>query len=414
MRLLILSQSIRRMQREVPGYNAPWDVDLDIGQIGEIDHRLDFTVFDYDVAIVHITGPYADTSGYSRDLPKFAQDCKTALEHGRTIVCLPGSREYQTKSANGTLGPLVYDWLGQFGVSLRDDIGVNIKPSGSGQAQVIQDYLKSASKYYQIVTAPNLPPQSHLAIVDETNIVVGLELQVEKGILVILPPPTLEPDNYIVQMMRLVNVALRYHERAQRQIPIGDRPDWITDYSVSRARKLENEITNLAIEKSQFERLEYVLFGTGDELQDSVALLLEQLDLKVDPQPKGANVDLKATHPTLNLGFAIEVTGTKGTIQKDSSKVGQAWEYFKERSGTPEENDRLLVVANTECHLDPKERKKASFSANAANLLGGNGALMITTQELYDLWKSVHEREHTPEDIVQELHRKFGLYSQSS
>ena len=112
----------------------------------------------------------------------------------------------------------------------------------------------------------------------------------------------------------------------------------------------------------------------------------------------------------MKLGFAVEVTGIKGTIQKDSNKISQAWQHINERSGTSEERDRLMIVANTENHLDPRQRKRDSFSRDAVKLLSNNGVLLITTLQLYELWKSVEGCNRTPDDVVRELHGKFGLY----
>ena len=55
MRLLILSDYISRSQRgSEPGYTPPHDVDLDVGDLND-SREFDFSVFDYEVAIVHIT-----------------------------------------------------------------------------------------------------------------------------------------------------------------------------------------------------------------------------------------------------------------------------------------------------------------------------------------------------------------------
>jgi len=234
---------------------------------------------------------------------------------------------------------------------------------------------------------------------------------VGKGTLVILPPPLLSTSSYHLSMINLERVALRYYERSQRHIATGDAPDWLSDRLVPEARNIDDQIAKLTAEKAEYDQLAYVLYGTGTELEDSVALLLGQFGLKLYRQPKGANIDWKATHPGLKLNFAIEVTGTKGTIGKDSTKVGQAWEYIKESSGTPEENDRLVIVANTELHLEPGLRKKDSFTRDVVNLLDGGRVLMITTVQLYELWKMVHKGSRPAEDVVEELHRKTGLYN---
>ncbi|GAF87864.1 unnamed protein product, partial [marine sediment metagenome] len=120
-----------------------------------------------------------------------------------------------------------YGWLRDLEVELQDSIGEDIKPSGTGRALVVQDYLKYAPKYYQIVTRPEPTPEMRLAVVDDTEIIVGLEHQIGRGTLVILPPPTLDRHPYLLMMSDLVRLARRYHERSQRQIIVGDAPDWL-------------------------------------------------------------------------------------------------------------------------------------------------------------------------------------------
>ena len=168
--------------------------------------------------------------------------------------------------------------------------------------------------------------------------------------------------------------------------------------------KLENEI-KLTIIATGFPTTENM-----QEREDSVALLLRKLGRKLERTPEGANIDWEATHPELNLGFGIEVTGIRGTIGKESNKLSQAWEYLKDTTGTPQETDHLLIVANTELHLDPRHRMKESFSQDAVNLVGGDRVLMITTVQLYELWKAVHDGSRSADDVVKELHQKTGLY----
>ncbi len=413
MRVLILSDTIRREQEfgKSP-YHAPYDVQLDVGDLNDEEH-FTFSVFDYDVSIVHIQESYYHTLGYYKNLPKLLQDSSLALKHGHSVICLPDSRNFVSKRLNEE-GMPAYEWLKHLRVGLQDNEGEDIKPSGAGRAQVIQEYLKYAPKYYQIVTKPATAPSSRLAVVDDTEIVVGLELRVGKGTLVILPPPTLDEKVYYSAMSRLIGVARHYYDRSQRQIALGDAPDWLPDYLVPRAKEINNQINKLAVDKEKYDKLAYVLYGTGDELTNSVALLLKELGLDVKPQPRGANIDLKARHAGLNMGFAVEVTGTKDIIRKDSGKVSQALQYFQERVGTTEENDRLVIVANSQCHLDPKQRDQEGYTPDIVKLLGNNEVLMITTPQLYEQWKAVHEERRSADDLVQQLHNSYGLFGKSS
>ena len=211
-------------------------------------------------------------------------------------------------------------------------------------------------------------------------------------------------------MSSLIAVSRRYYERSQRRIPIGDTPEWLNAYLVTHAKELDVQINKLTDEKEKYDKIAYVLYGTDDELESSVLLLLKELGLDVEQQPHGANIDLKAHNTNLNIGFSIEVTATKDIIKKDSRKIGQAWQYLNERTGTSEEKDRLVIVANTQYHLDPQDRKKESFTQEAVNLLKPNGVLMITTTQLYDLWKDIHNKLKSAEAVVQDLYSRCGLF----
>ena len=91
----------------------------------------------------------------------------------------------------------------------------------------------------------------------------------------------------------------------------------------------------------------------------------------------------------------------------------QAWQYLTDRVGTAEEKDRLVIVANTQYHLDPKKRKHESYTPHMVKLLGNNGVLMITTLQLYELWEAVHEGRRSAEDLLLELHGSSGVFRKS-
>jgi hypothetical protein len=409
MRLLILSESIQWTQSFGKAkFEPPNDVHLAVGNLNDAD-RFPYSVFDYDVAILHIHPSRYHSLGYFRNIPKVAVDTSTALEHGRSVICLPQSTNFRPER-DREIGDPIYDWLKPFGVVLRSNTGSDIKSSGAGQAYVIQEYLKYTPAYHQIVIQPKAEPQRRLAVVDDTEILVGLEHPVGQGTLVILPPPSLGNNVYILAMSRLVDIARRYYERAQRRIPVGDAPDWVLGHLVPKAIELNRRIEEISQQRLRYDRISYVLYGTGGELEESVAQLSEDLGFTVERQPLGANIDLIANHSALGIGFALEVTGTKGIIRKDSNKLAQAWQYLNDRAGTPQENDKLVIIANTRYHLNPKERGDESFTPEVVKLLGSNEVLLMTTLQLYEQWKSVHEGQRSKEDVVTELHNMNGLY----
>lgn len=408
MRVLVLSDNLGSKWRygEKP-LRTSRDVIIDVGNLNDGEH-FNSSVFDYDVSIIHIEKSHYHTLGYYANLPKLQKDTGLSLEHGNCIICLPNSTNFISERSNRD-GMRAYDWLIPLGVNLQDNEGSNIKASGAGMAQAIQEYLKYAPKYYQIVTEPIITSKNRLAVVNDTNILVGLEYQVGKGTLVILPPPVWQDNNYNRMFSKLLGVARHYYNRAQRHIFIGDVPDWLPNYLLPKVKSLDEQIHNLINEKNRYDSIAYVLYGTGPDLETSVALLFKELGLKVEQQPRGANIDFKARHTKLDLGFSFEITGTKDIIRKGSKKVAQAWQYLDERSGTYEENDRLIIIANSQCHLDPNQRNREGYTKDIVKMLERNGVLMMTTMQLYELWKAVHDGIASSDDIVRDLHSKSGL-----
>ncbi|NOH03695.1 MAG: hypothetical protein HND47_17900 [Chloroflexi bacterium] len=383
---------------------------MDVGDPNKIEN-LTYSLFDYDVSIIHIEKPRNHTIGYYHNIPKISEDARTAIENGRTVICIPESSNFTARSGN-EYGATVYDWLKNFHIELRDNIGHDIRPSGSGMSQPVKNYLRHCSEYHQIVLSSETEKARQLAVVGDTDIVVGMEFQISKGVFVILPPPSIQKDSYQNIMYDIEHLARRYFERAQRRIPVIDAPDWLSGYLVKRAAELGSQIEKLREEKSVFDRIAYVLYGSGDELEECVALLLEHIGLKVDRQPRGANIDLKANNAKLGVRFAIEVTGTKGIIRKDSNKISQVWQHIHEIQGTEGTKDKIVIVANTECHLPPNQRSQTSFSSNVVDLLERNEVLLISTLQLYTLWKAIFDGVKNVEDVILHLYEISGLYKE--
>jgi hypothetical protein len=266
MRLLILSESIDWTQRhEEYNFVPPDEIHLVTGDLNNSEGT-HYSVFDYDVAIIHIHPPrYGSTLGYHWNIPKVVTDSLVALKHGRSIICLPQSDNFRPE-AHGKRGEPVYGWLERFGVVLKSNFGVDVKPSGVGKAYAVQEYLKCARAYFQIVIKPDVPVEQRLAVVDDTDIVIGLEYPYERGSLVILPPPDLSAKSYKLSMSRLAYVAMRYYEKNLRRVPVGDTPDWVESHVIPEVITLNQQIKELTEKKSIYDKIAYVLYGTGEDL----------------------------------------------------------------------------------------------------------------------------------------------------
>ena len=178
-----------------------------------------------------------------------------------------------------------YEWLDKLGLPLRDNEGVDIKASRAGRAKPMRDYLSTARRYHQIVDLANTPEDEILAVVDDTQIVVAVAHRVLSGRLVVLPPPDLSGSQYPQSMSRLIEVAHYFYGKATRQIPLTDTPQWLGDYLTPHHKDLDIQIDALQSEKARLDQIAYVLYGTGETLELSVATLLEDIGLTVERLP---------------------------------------------------------------------------------------------------------------------------------
>ena len=409
MRVLILSEKIRKEHRfGINKFSPPGNIYLHVDEINNTEN-FNSSIFDYDVSIININIPKHHSIGYFENLPKIMDDTKIALENGRTVIILPESKNFISIKRN-QYGLRAYDWLENFGIKLHDNEGTNFVPSGLGKSKAISTFLEHITRYHQIVAESDQKDDEILCRVQDTEIIVGIEHSFGIGKLVVLPPPYYTDILYQQFMLDLMQLSFHYYEKANRKIYIGDSPEWVGNYLPKRALDVISNIETLQKEKGDFDLISYSLYGTGTELESSVSYILTKFGMNVIPQSIGANIDLKATWGKKEKkGFVIEVTGTKGTIKKDSKKIAQAWKYISDRKGTEEESYRIIVIANTQCHLDPNERKLDSFSRDVADLLGKHEVLLITTKQLYDLWKLVVEGKQNPDQIAKKLYNQYGL-----
>jgi len=398
MKILIISDQIRRKVQNKDDLIIPENVEI---VFTDWKNYTENSAFDFDITFVHLTYKSLPSS----IILKLIQDIKLALGNGRTIIYFPSPTEEMSFEKNIT----TRGWTQSFGIDLKDNAGKNFEAVGRGQSSAIKDYLEIVDGYKQIIVSPdNIPNQQILVSVKNSTIFVGAEFQIEKGEFIILPPPSIA-TNHNLLASNIINLARKYNERATRHNYIENKPDWLDSYTVPRLKDVSTQISKLETEKNELERISSILYTTGEDLELNIEYLFRKLGLETFRQPRGANIDLKAKHPSLGLGFAIEITGVKGIIQKDTNKISQANLYHFDSVGTQEETDRLILLANTEYHLDPKGRKKAAFTDHVVRLIGDK-ALLITSFQLYELWRLVYEGKRKSEDVIIELHSKTGIY----
>jgi hypothetical protein len=179
-------------------------------------------------------------------------------------------------------------------------------------------------------------------------------------------------------------------------------PSWIDEFKPAAHLEIERKIPELQEADRKYRQLEYVLWGTGEELEDAVQLLLTEMGVPCTKTVRGATVDLLGEVPSRGLKFAFEVTGTSDAIKKGSKKLSQALTYLME---TSDEAEKIVVIANAHNRIPPKDRP-AAFTPEIARLLKQNGITAVTTEQLYKEWLTNPEGPH--EELFAHLHAHPG------
>ena len=397
MQLLILSDryDIDVIHRWI-GYQATTDgVDLVCQSLAAIPL---LSLVNYHVSIVHLSSRLPDPKVFH----KLSQDTQVALEQGRTIICVLGTPDIDVVDE-------LWDSLNLYPEAAN--LGTNIQLTQHGKAQIFQAYFEHVDAYfaYWIAHSPTTCEKT-IAVIGDTELVIAAEYSIGRGKIVVLPPPLYNESVAHLIIPSLYNMARKYYEDMQKRIFVGDEPPWVEEHKTQEHLQIQEDIENLEGRKQEFDMITYLLYGTGDELVDSVKLTLEKLSLEAEKTPPGATFDLTARNTDETIKLAIEVTGTTDKIKKESKKVSQAWTYSLEKED--EEEEKLILIANTYNGLSVEDRSdKLHFTLDVENKFTSINALLMTTVDLYFLWKDVHEKKRNADEVLKLLYKSTGIFA---
>ncbi|MDP2948154.1 MAG: hypothetical protein Q8P22_01275 [Chloroflexota bacterium] len=184
-----------------------------------------------------------------------------------------------------------------------------------------------------------------------------------------------------------------------------EAPPWIDKAKVAERKEIEEQLERAVERHKYFSTVEYILWGSGDQLEEAVHLVLEDLGLEVHRTPKGSTIDRLVRLPQSDVAFGVEITGLNDAIKKKSNKITQALTFLQEREGS----ERPVIIANTFNDLPLEERaQKEHFTPEALALLKPSGIAALTTVTLYEIWKAVKYDGADIRSIAQDLYNHPG------
>jgi hypothetical protein len=185
-------------------------------------------------------------------------------------------------------------------------------------------------------------------------------------------------------------------------------PGWLADWRVDEHQRVLHTLEKAQENAKHFRTIEYCLWGTGDDLVDSVHYILTDLGLKAEKTKEGATVDLILDYPPKDVEMGVEVTGLSGKIDKRSPKMNQAFTYIQECR----DNCKGVILANTYNDTPLTERSELEhFTEPAVKLMEGMEIVGVTTMDLYRIWQDVKSGDVDIDTVVGEIcDHKGGVY----
>lgn len=191
----------------------------------------------------------------------------------------------------------------------------------------------------------------------------------------------------------------------QIEISETEAPLWVDEVKFPRLRELEGQKAKIQEEIDELSKFLPLLYGTGDILEEAVITALRLLGLDAERAPKGFTADILAQTKDGSRKFGFEVTGTSGSIKKDSNKLTQLLDFERIK----EHGEKTILVANTHNTTPiPVRRELEDFTPQVLDFLSRHPILLITGWDLYCMVRNVLEDSRTREEIIEMLYTTNG------
>lgn len=161
-------------------------------------------------------------------------------------------------------------------------------------------------------------------------------------------------------------------------------PDWIREYEFDEKRDLMEEVKEGNERISDIQKIERLLYGTGDLLEDSVEHTLNYLGFEADSTEEYEDFCIEQDEHV----YVIEVKGVEGQVKKEDVDQLGDWLHKKIDEGVKASNLTGLLLYNHELHLEPEERGDP-MTESAIQFLEHQRSKHIQTKSLFDIVKQV-------------------------
>ncbi len=247
-----------------------------------------------------------------------------------------------------------------------------------------------------------------LAVMTKSNEIISGAIDLGNSYLVFLPGIKAKSsmEEKLLALTKIGGIAAHYFKKgASEPEVVPEGADWVENY-FPKDKEYDEQILTLKEKKARLGQFKPLLYGTGGSLEKSVAAVFDQWGCDVKETPSGHSIDLKAGTAD-GKKLAIEVTSAKKNLRKGSGKNLQLPQYFLNEK---QDDEKLILIANTYREVDPSEREEEHFSPNILKVMTPMGVCVLTSYDLYRLWRRTEKKLSSADAIIRSLIKCDGLY----
>ena len=182
---------------------------------------------------------------------------------------------------------------------------------------------------------------------------------------------------------------------------LGHVPEWMPAEMPPGYRTRLLEIERLATDLRAMDAIGRVLWETGEPLRDAVARLFVELKCEVEA-PWGAAGPIAVTlGPSQRL--LVLVSETPGPIDKAHPEITRAFQAVQFAGA----HDRVVFLPPNDATTPPADRRDP-VQPDARDLLERMGVQVLTTVDLFKLWRLSLEDQPKARKVLERLYAEEG------
>lgn len=358
---------------------------------------------------------------FLKDRQRRLREIEWLLQSGRSLVVLcPAPNSFRIKSDYLSTGDEIdiYSFLPEgIAEQIRAEVvaawGQKMSFRGASEFSDFWRELEGYAYYNAYFKSPIGKP---ILYVRGTEYPVATWLRYGNGNVFLIPVTEYDDDGmypvFVDAAKKLVSAAKNLSGNIQS-------PSWSEKYMFPAEATLTNQLQGQRSDLSEIldsisetereiklvRKHKVLLYGTGQVLEDEVALILNKIGFNAENEESNRH-DITLCH--LNEVGVVEVKGVKKSGAEKHAAQLEKWvsEYYAEHGVQP----KGFLIVNAFCDIAPSDRTESPFPHQMIAYSKSRNHCLITTTQLLAIFLDVEANPSSCDSIIKTLFETVGVY----